>query len=53
MRKLLYIFKEMLYLMRKERLYILAFLFMVLLMVAVLVYHVTPVAIISFVYAGI
>ena len=53
MRKLWYISTEMLYLMRKERLYLLALIFLALLLVAFFVYHVTPVAIVTFVYAGI
>ena len=53
MRKLIYLVKEMWYLMKKERLYALGFVLLVLLIAAFLVYQVTPVAIISFVYAGI
>jgi hypothetical protein len=53
MRRILYLMKEMFYLIRKERLYSLALILMVLLIVAFFVYQVTPIAIVTFVYAGI
>ncbi len=53
MNKTLYILREMFYLIRKERLYALAFLLLVLCLVTFLVYQVTPVTIVTFIYAGI
>lgn len=53
MGKMWYIFKEMLYLMKNERMYILFFIFLAMLMVAILVYQVTPVAVVTFIYAGV
>jgi hypothetical protein len=53
MRKLLYILREMIYLMRKEKLYALAVVLFVLILVALFVYQITPVAVVTFIYAGI
>jgi hypothetical protein len=53
MRKLWYITREMVYLMRQQQLYVLALIFLVLILVAFFVYQVTPLAIVTFVYAGI
>jgi len=53
MRKILYILKETWYLIRKERIYFLAFLLLMLCLVSFLVYQVTPVTVITFIYAGI
>ena len=53
MRKLLYILREMIYLMHKEKLYVLAVVLFVLILVALFVYQITPVAVVTFIYAGI
>ncbi len=53
MRKMWYILTEMLYLMRNERMYILFLIFLATLLVAILVYQVTPVAVVTFIYAGV
>lgn len=53
MRKLLYILREVFRLIRQERLYSLTFVLVVLAVVAFFVYQVTPVAVVTFIYAGI
>ena len=53
MKKTLYIIKEMLYPIRTRRIYALAFLLLVLCAVSFFVYQVTPVTIVTFIYAGI
>lgn len=53
MRKLLYIIREMLYLVRQERLYSLAAVLLLLTVVAFFVYQVTPISVVTFIYAGI
>jgi len=53
MGKLTYIVKELVYLIRKERLFMLTFILLVLAAVAFFVYHVTPITIATFIYAGI
>lgn len=53
MTKIGYIMKEMLYMTRKHRLYVLLPLFMVLALAALLIYNVGPAVIISFIYAGV
>ncbi len=53
MRKILYIVKEAFYLVRKERLWALSVVFLLLAVVAVIVYQVTPITVVSFIYAGI
>jgi hypothetical protein len=51
--KIQYISKEMFYMIKKYKLYILAPLFLVLVFLAFLVYHIGPAVIISFIYAGV
>jgi len=53
MRKMLYILKEVVRLIRRERLWTLAFVLLALVLVTFLVYQVTPVAVVTFIYAGI
>ncbi len=53
MRKILYIFKEMFYMIRKHKLYFLAPIFIILALLAFLVFYIGPAAIISFIYAGV
>ena len=53
MRKILYILRETWYLIRREKLYFLGFLLVMLVLVSFLVYQVTPVTVITFIYAGI
>ncbi len=53
MKKTLYIIKEMFYLIRSRRIYTLAFLLLVMCAVSFFVYQVTPVTIVTFIYAGI
>ncbi len=52
-KKILYIFKEMFYLIRKHKYYFMAPIFIVLGLLAFLVYYIGPAAIVSFIYAGI
>lgn len=51
--KVIYIMKEMSYLVRKHKLYFLAPVFIMLSILAFLVYYIGPSVIISFIYAGI
>lgn len=53
MRKLIYIVREMVYLIRKERLWLLGFVLILLCLVAIVVYQVTPITVVTFIYAGI
>lgn len=53
MSKLGYISKEMMYMIKKYELYILAPILLVLVFLAFLVYHIGPSVIISFIYAGV
>jgi hypothetical protein len=53
MRKILYILKEMLYMVKQYRLYFLAPILITLALLAFLVYYLGPAAIISFIYAGV
>jgi len=53
MSKVSYISKEMLYMIKKYKLYILAPILLVLVFLAFLVYHIGPAVIISFIYAGV
>ncbi len=53
MRKFVYIVREMIHLMRKERLWVLSFVLLVLCLVAVIVFQVTPITVVTFIYAGI
>jgi len=53
MKKILYILRETWFLIRKEKLYFLGFLLFALVLVSFIVYQVTPVTVITFIYAGI
>lgn len=53
MKKLLYILKEVFRLVRQERLWSLTVVLVLLAVVAFFVYQVTPVAVVTFIYAGI
>ena len=53
MKKILYIFKEMFYMIKRQKLYFLAPILTVLVLLAFLVYHIGPAAIVSFIYAGV
>lgn len=53
MKKVLYILKEMLHLIRRHRLAFLAPIFITLALLAFLVYYLGPAVIISFIYAGV
>ena len=52
MRKIWYIFKEMMFLIRRHKLYFIAPLLIVLLVLVVLALYVGPTAIVTFIYAG-
>jgi hypothetical protein len=53
MQKILYLFKEMFYLIRKHKLYFLAPVLVILILLAFLVFYIGPSVIISFIYAGV
>jgi len=53
MKKVMYILKEMFYLIRKHKLYFLTPIFIILALLAFFVYHVGPAAVVSFIYAGV
>jgi hypothetical protein len=53
MRKILYILKEMAYLIRRHRLAFLAPILIMLALLAFLVYYIGPALITSFIYAGV
>lgn len=53
MRKMLYIFRQTVRLLVRERLWTLSIALLALVLVAFLVYQVTPVAVVTFIYAGI
>ncbi len=53
MRKIVYILKEAWYLIRQEKLWVLSAVFLLLAVVAFFVYQVTPITVVSFIYAGI
>ncbi len=53
MKKLWHISKEMFYLVRKHKLYFLAPVFLLFLILALLVFYIGPSVIVSFIYAGI
>jgi len=50
--KVCYILKEMFYMVKKYKLYFLAPIFILLALLAFLVYYIGPAVIISFIYAG-
>lgn len=53
MRRVLYILKQMLHMVRSQHIYFIAPMLVVLALLAFLVYYVGPAIIISFLYAGI
>ncbi|HOK38270.1 MAG: DUF5989 family protein [Bacteroidales bacterium] len=53
MRKVAYILKEMFRMIRKHKLSFLAPLFIILALLAFLVYYIGPAVIVSFIYAGV
>jgi hypothetical protein len=53
MTKIGYVAKELFYMMRKYRLYILLPLFLMLLLLVLVVFYVGPAVVISFIYAGV
>lgn len=53
MKKILYILKEMFYMVRRHKLYFLMPVFIMLALLAFLVFYIGPSVIISFIYAGI
>jgi len=53
MTKVGYITREMFYMIRKYKLYVLLPIFLMLIFLAFLVYHIGPAVIISFIYAGV
>lgn len=53
MRKVVYILKEMFRMIRKHKLSFLAPLFIILALLAFLVYYIGPAVIVSFIYAGV
>lgn len=53
MRKIVRIVREMLYLIRHQRLYAMAAVLLLLALVTFLVYQVTPLTVVTFIYAGI
>jgi hypothetical protein len=53
MRKLLYLVRELVYLVRKDRLYLLSAVFLFLVLLTVIVYQLAPAAVVTFIYAGV
>lgn len=53
MKKILFILKELFALVREHKLYILIPIFITLALLSLLVYHVGPAVIITFIYAGV
>ena len=53
MNKIIYILKEMGYMIKKDKLYFIAPMLILLTLLAFLAYHIGPAVIISFIYAGI
>jgi hypothetical protein len=53
MKKIFFILKEMLFMLKKHKLYIVAPVFILLALLAILIYQVGPAVIITFIYAGI
>ena len=53
MKKILYILKEMLYMIRKEKLFFLLPIFIALALLAFLIYQIGPAIVVTFIYAGI
>lgn len=53
MAKIIFIIKELLYLIARHKLYILAPILILLALLSLLVYYIGPAAIVSFIYAGV
>ena len=53
MKKIAYILKEMLHLIRKNKMYLIAPLLVILALLAFLVYYIGPPVVIAFIYAGV
>lgn len=53
MGKIIYIFREMFFLIKKHKLYFITPILIMLVLLALLVYYIGPAAVISFIYAGI
>ena len=53
MRKIAYILKEMWHLMKENKLYVLAPIFLTLAVLAFLVFYIGPAVIVAFIYAGV
>jgi hypothetical protein len=53
MRKIIFILKEILVLMRENKTYVLAPIFIALAILSFLVYYIGPTAIVTFIYAGV
>jgi hypothetical protein len=53
MKKILYILKEMFYLIKSHKLYLLCPILIILAILAFLVYYIGPAVIVSFIYAGV
>ncbi len=53
MKKILYIFKELFFMVRKYKIYFLAPIFIILTLLAILCFYLGPTAVITFIYAGI
>ena len=52
MKKILYIFKEMIYMIKQHKLFFLAPILIVLVLMAIFVYYITPTVMTVFLYAG-
>jgi hypothetical protein len=53
MKKVWYIIKQMLVLIKKHKFYFIAPMLLVLALIAILVYYIGPAVIVSFIYAGV
>lgn len=53
MKKILYILKEMLHMIKKEKLFFLLPIFITLALLTFLIYHIGPAIVVTFIYAGI
>ena len=53
MRKIAYLLKEMIFMIKRHKLYFLAPILIILAILALLVYYIGPAAVVSFIYAGI
>ena len=53
MKKIFYMLKEMFYMIKKYKFYFFAPIFIILAILAFLVYYIGPTAIVSFIYAGV